>query len=374
MRNLVTLAALAAIALASTAKAVELNYKWKVGDVHRFHYADDTTFQMAMGGMPGMGMMPGMSGGAGMRVQFSSDFSEKVLDLLPNGSAGVELTIDKLALVEGGRSIPLLGKIPPADRHLRAVIDRKGHARFERMVTLYMKDNRVLVGVSAQANGTGMQATGSAGGETVQVVASVDPKTGRVTASANVRRARAKAQETAVEVKSDDPGEEVVPRRILKMMELPDGDIAPGTTARMTSPMGTITFALSKMDGAVAPFEAKLAGNKIQANDQGVTSTDASGQNTLVGFGNMQGMGSMGGGMQAGGMGQPSGGMPMGGGMQQGGMGQAGAGMQMDCDIKGRFDTGRGELLGLSGSMHSDMSMGGMGDVKVKSKFQLHQL
>ena len=45
---------------AGSASAVEFNYTWKKGDVHRFQYEDDSTIEMKMaGGMPGM-QMPGM--------------------------------------------------------------------------------------------------------------------------------------------------------------------------------------------------------------------------------------------------------------------------------------------------------------------------
>jgi len=62
------LAACLALFVSTSALAVELNYRWKKGDTHRFNYEDDTTFEIAMGGgMPGM---PGMAamGGGGMRT------------------------------------------------------------------------------------------------------------------------------------------------------------------------------------------------------------------------------------------------------------------------------------------------------------------
>src|SRR6185503_2046945 len=58
-------AACLALLLSAPALAVELNYKWKKGDTHRFSSEDDTTIEMAMAGMPGM---PGMGAG-GMKLK-----------------------------------------------------------------------------------------------------------------------------------------------------------------------------------------------------------------------------------------------------------------------------------------------------------------
>ncbi|HEY8209516.1 MAG TPA: hypothetical protein VIG99_18635, partial [Myxococcaceae bacterium] len=61
-RRLAAVAAVAGAISSTPVFAVELTYKWKVGDVHRFTYEDDTAFEMAMSGMPGMGAMGDMGG------------------------------------------------------------------------------------------------------------------------------------------------------------------------------------------------------------------------------------------------------------------------------------------------------------------------
>ena len=359
MRSNTILALTGALLVSSAAAAVELAYTWKKGDTHRFRYEDDTTFEMKMGGMPGMAMMGGAAGGGGMRIRLASEFSEKVLGVRPDGTADVELTIEKMELVQEGRRISVLEQIPAKARRVKAEIDRKGRATFYEMVTVYMVDDRMVVGVHAEAGATGGRAKARAGDEEVELVASIDPKTGAVTASAKVTKVEKKQAKKAVQVKKEDPGVDVFPKQIFQMMELPEGDLVPGSRVTVKSPLGTVAFAVPELEGAVASLRVTMEGNELEASDQGVKSKDASGMDALGGMGMMPGMdmGSMGMGMGEG----PGAASPT-------------AGMKMDCDVTGRFDTAAGRLLGLQGSVQSDMSMGGMGSMKTRSTFQLTRI
>ncbi|HEY8208425.1 MAG TPA: hypothetical protein VIG99_13135, partial [Myxococcaceae bacterium] len=138
--------------------AVELSYRWKAGDVHRFTYEDDTAVQMDMSGMPGMGAMGGMmgmsapgmsadSGGMKVRAKVLTTFSEKVMSVRPDGTADIQLTVERMEISAGGAKTAVLSQIPPAARVVRAEVDRKGHARFYDMVTVYVQDEQMYVGV-----------------------------------------------------------------------------------------------------------------------------------------------------------------------------------------------------------------------------------
>ena len=81
---------------AGSAHAVELVYKWKAGDQHRFQYEEKTQF--ALSGMMGMAMTPTPGGDAAMTATVRSAFSEKVLKARPDGSADILLTIDTLSI------------------------------------------------------------------------------------------------------------------------------------------------------------------------------------------------------------------------------------------------------------------------------------
>jgi hypothetical protein len=329
------------ILLQSTVLAVELDYKWKKGDVHRFSYADETRFDVEMPGMDGMKA----------KVKVESVFSEKVLRVKPDGKADVELVIEKLDIYQEGKKLATIQKVPPAARMVKAEVDKKGRAKFYKMVTVYIHDNAVYVGIhnasvgprSASASAT---ASGPEGSVTVDLVASVDPKTGRITASAKVTERPPALKK--VKIKQEDPAVDVLPKGIFEMMVMPDGSIEPGDEQEVKLPFVTMTVALDELQGAVANLKTR---SKV---------TDDSGGGGMPG---------MGGGMP----GMPdTDGMPDMGGMMKDALG--GGGLQLKTDAATRFDTGKGRLLGIEGTMGMEMSMGGMGGIKTNSSFTLRRI
>ncbi len=251
-------AACLALLLSAPALAVELNYKWKKGDTHRFSYEDDTTIEMAMAGMAGMPGMPGMaamgSAGGGMKMKVQTVFNQKVLAVRPDGSADVELTVEKLDFFQGGKKVANIAQVPPAARVVKAEVDRKGNAKFYKMVTLYMQEDRLVLGVhkvQAGPGGVSSSVSGTVGDQQVEVVASVDPKTGKVTAAMKTSAAPPPALK-AVQVKEEDPGVDVLPKQIFEMMVLPDGSMEPGTETRVAAPFGNLLVALNAVEGGIA--------------------------------------------------------------------------------------------------------------------------
>ena len=348
-----SLAAALALLVSGSASAVELNYQWKKGDVHRFQYEDDSTMEMKMPGMganmpgmpanmPGMQMnMPGMNMGAGgmnVRMKVQSTFSQKVLAVRPDGTAEVELTLEKMDLIGGDKRISTLDKIPAAAKKVKAEVDRKGHAKFYKMVTVYVQEGRTLVGVQdLQVGPQGVNASSSAtvGDRQVKVVAAVDPKTGTFTVAMDEKKLPPALK--AVEVKEEDPGIDVLPKQIFEMMVLPEGDMTPGGRYEVATPAGTMAMTLATVEENVAQLHTTVAQNtsaaqaEAMANAQGADST-----------GDMQGAADM--------------------------------GQKVDMDVTSGFDVAAGRLVRIEGTQTIEQSMGGMGGMKTRSRFALQRL
>jgi len=371
-----SLAAALVLFASGSASAVELNYQWKKGDVHRFQYEDDSTIEMkmpGMGGMGGMGMqMPGMDmgkGGMNVRMKVQSVFSQKVLSVRPDGTAEVELTLEKMDLVGGDKRVTTLDKIPAAAKKVKAEVDRKGNAKFFKMVTVYIQEGRTVVGVhNVQAGPRGASASMTAGDTRVDVVAAVDPKKGTITLAMEEKKAPPPALK-AVKIKEEDPSVDVLPKQIFEMMVLPEGDMAPGGRYEVTTPMGAMATTFAEFENNVAQLRTTVAqkteipAEAGEGNEPGAAEQESGDEDE----GGAQAMG----GMNMGGMG----GMNMGGGKPGKGSGSgASMGMNVDVDVTTGFDVAAGRLVRIEGTQVMDQSMGGMGGMKVRSRFSLQRL
>jgi hypothetical protein len=343
-----SLAAALALLVSGSASAVELNYQWKKGDVHRFQYEDDSTMEMKMPGMPsnmpGMQMnMPGMNMGAGgmnVRMKVQSTFSQKVLAVRPDGTAEVELTLEKMDLIGGDKRMSTLDKIPAAAKKVTAEVDRKGHAKFFKRVTVYVQEGRTVVGVQDLKVGPqGATASSSAtvGDRQVKVVAAVDPKTGSFTVAMDEKKLPPALK--AVQVKEEDPGIDVLPKEIFEMMVLPEGDMAPGGRYEVATPMGAMAMTLATVEDNLAQLHTTVAQDTSAAQAQAMANTQDGDSDS-------------------------TGGMPAG----------ADMGMKADMDVTSGFDVAAGRLMRIEGTRSIDQSMGGMGGMKTRSRFALQRL
>jgi hypothetical protein len=369
-----SLAAALVLFASGSASAVELNYQWKKGDVHRFQYEDDTTMEMkmpgGMGGMPGMGMqMPGMEmgkGGMNVRMKVQSVFSQKVLSVRPDGTAEVELTLEKMDLVGADKRVTTIDTIPAAAKKVKAEVDRKGNAKFYKMVTVYIQEGRTVVGVhNLKAGPRGASASMTAGDTRVEVVAAVDPKKGTITLAMEEKKAPPPALK-AVKIKEEDPSVDVLPKQIFDMMVLPEGDMTPGGRYEVTTPMGAMATTLAELENNLAQMRTTVAQkteiptdeSQVGAAEQESGDEDEGGSPQAMGGMNMGGMG----GMNAGGGGMPGQGSG------------SGMGMNVDVDVTTGFDVAAGRLVRIEGTQVMDQSMGGMGGMKVRSRFSLQRL
>jgi hypothetical protein len=336
----ILISGLVALLICSTAGAIELNYQWKQGDVHRFDYQDETKFVMSAGAM----------GAQTMTLKVMSTFSQKVLSVAADGTAEIEFTLEKLQLQQGNRQASTLKQIPPLARTARAEVDTKGHAKFVQMVTMYVHENRVYLGVRKFAAGpdgasASVEAGGPEGGVAVDLVAAIDPKTGKVTASAKAREIPAELKK--VTLKQDDPGVDVLPRQIFELMVLPEGQFSPGGSLQTDTPFGKISATLETFEKGLAKLTMTIEGKQV-----------------AVGAG----------GLPPDGDAPPDMGAMMGG--QLGGMlgGGPGGGMKADVASSLRFDVGVGKLLQIKGQIKTEMSMGGMAGVKTDTAFDLKRI
>lgn len=377
-----SLAAALVLFASGSASAVELNYQWKKGDVHRFQYEDDSTIEMKMPGMGDMGgmggmQMPGMDmgkGGMNVRMKVQSVFSQKVLSVRPDGTAEVELTLEKMDLVGGDKRVTTIDKIPAAAKKVKAEVDRKGNAKFYKMVTVYIQEGRTVVGVhNLKAGPRGASASMTAGDTRVDVVAAVDPKKGTITLAMEEKKAPPPALK-AVKIKEEDPSVDVLPKQIFDMMVLPEGDMSPGGRYEVTTPMGAMATTLAEIENNMAQMRTTVA-QKTEVPAEATEESELGGADLESGDedegGSAQAMGSMdmGGSMNMGGM-NMGGGKP---GKKGGGSG-ANMGMNVDVDVTTGFDVAAGRLVRIEGTQVMDQSMGGMGGMKVRSRFSLQRL
>lgn len=351
-------AALAAAAtlIASTASAVELNYRWKRGDVHRFAYRETTNFTMSG---PGMNIQTTMEVG--------SHFDLKVLRTRPNGKADVRLNVRRLDIYQDGAKAGAITEFPPAARSIRAEIDRKGRVKFYELVKVYRIENRMYVGITnatASRNGASMSSTArTADGEEVQVdvFASFDPQTGRLSAGSTFKKKKAERKKVAQMVRQERPHVDALPRQIFEMMVMPEGSMTAGSEQKIKHPFGGIAIRMDALEGPVATLG-------VRSVTVAKTGANAKGEAVVAGADDAE-AGAFAGGLDVSSM---MAGVPgMGG---QGGLPggpSATVDTKMNTKAKARFDTKKGRLLDISGRNSMTVSMGGMGNMKTDTDFSL---
>ncbi|QRK10089.1 hypothetical protein JQX13_08325 [Archangium violaceum] len=59
----------------------------------------------------------------------------------------MELTLEKMDLIGADKRITTIDTIPAAAKKVKAEVDRKGNAKFYKMVTVYIQEGRTVVGV-----------------------------------------------------------------------------------------------------------------------------------------------------------------------------------------------------------------------------------
>ena len=374
MKRLFSLLALPLLVAAAPASAAELVYNWKTGTTVAYHYQDETALTMELpnlGAMPGMGSTGGMFGGMGAmgggggggggitsRLKVTSDFTQKVGRVFPDGSAEVTFEVTSLQVEQDGRSLGTLTSFPPEARTLKGRMDRKGHLLLEEELKVYMVDHKVVIGL--QAGGSGASATVEAGdGDervSVKVFAGVDPKTGQVTASATMQTAPAKGE---AQVTGETPSVEALPVGLLDLLVLPDGDFRPGSVTEVKHPFGTLSCTAESFDAGIAKMRVKstAAVNTRQvaapAGKQAFTVSSEQGEDSFGMEMEMDVVGEPEEDDEA----PPMAGMPE---MKT----------NLDVDVAGQFDTARGALVRVSGTVKMNTEAAGM-TMKTDSTFSL---
>ena len=374
MKLLLPLFALPLLLAAAPARAAELVYQWKTGATVAYHYQDETALTMelpnlgAMPGMGGMGGMGGMLGGLGAmgggggglttRLKVSSDFTQTVGRIFPDGSAEVSFEVTSLQVEQDGRQLGTLTSFPPEARTLKGRMDRKGHLVLEQELKVFMVDNKVVVGVQAGGASASAQVEAGDGDEqvSVKVFAGVDPKTGKVTASATMQAAPAKGE---AQITDDTPSVEALPIGLLDMLVLPDGDFRPGAVTEVQHPFGTLSCTAESFESNVAKMRVKSStsvNTKQMAAPTGKQAFTVSGDDGDDSFGmemEMDVFDTETGDDEA----PPMTGMPE---MKT----------NLDADVTGQFDTARGALVQVAGTVKMNTEVSGM-KMKTDSTFSL---
>lgn len=373
MKPLIPLLALPLLLTALPARAAELVYNWKSGATVAYHYQDETALTVELpnlGGMPGMGGMggmfggmggmPAMSGGGGItsRIKVASGFTQKVGRVFPDGSAEVTFEVTSLQVEQDGRSLGTLTRFPAEARTLKGRMDRKGHLMLEDELKVFMVDNKVVIGV--QSGGASASASVEAGDGnervSVKVFAGVDPKTGQVTASATVKSA---PDEGEAAVSAETPSVDALPIGLLDMLVLPDGDFRPGSVTEVKHPFGTLSCTAESLQGGVAKMRVKssTAVNTRQvATTKGKQAFAVSGEEGDDSFAmemEVEGFDTETEDDEA----PPAAAMPE---MQS----------NLDADVAAQFDTARGALVQVAGTVKMNTKAGGV-SMKTDSTFSL---
>jgi hypothetical protein len=338
--------------LPGTAHAGPWRYAFKPGSTQSFHYSgtDDVNVQLPM------------VGGINQHLVVDTDFTMKVLKRLPDGRADVEVRLDKV-VITGDGAPTTLGKLPGDMQVLRAYVTPRGHFEFYRRVVVEVLDDGGYALGSLTASPTGASGSATVNGEQVTATASIDPKTGRVSASITHRPAPPPSSHQ--EVRREPTQVDVLPARVLSLMELPEGPVSDGDAFSMDLPS-------MKVEGRGLPVEpcgkascGKLTmrgvmdgsmGAAVQtAGAMGMPADDQADMQQQMAEANAQMGGAMG-----------MAGMP--------GMGGAGGGapqLSTSFDVELLFNEAAGALSRVTGSVDQVTSMGPM-KVVAKSVFSLH--
>lgn len=350
-------------AAAPRAEAKELFYQWKKGSTHRFSAkAKDTVDMNAMG----------------MRIAqkstTDSDFTLHIDRVRPDGTAEATLFIESFtARDDAGRLLGTIDNLPPSALKSLVTVDRKGRFTFQEEVFLVIEDGQNLV-VTHRLSGSGASGTVNDGEEEVTVWATIDPKTGRMSGGATVKKVAAEKKKRRVKVRRDKPRVDLVPRKFMELLRLPDGPIGDGAvqvamnhpnlsndtrvTATILDPSPTKTRVKTTFETSATsrvPTEAPTEEEDDSETEMGGGMPDLSGMPGMDGI-DLSGMPGMGG----------SGAGPAGGG---------GATVDTKMRVDGHativMNATEGTLSSLTGRIVAKTSVGGMMSVDTDSELEL---
>lgn len=346
---------------AAQAAAVELNWTWKKGDVHRYRTRSTQTVGMDMMGMK-----------VNAKHKIDATFAVRVKSVSRSGDARAELAVEKFVVTDDkGQPIASLAGLSPTAVVTPVIIDKKGHFTFERLVWLVVDDAGGSMLVSASANGSGASASARGGGQEVAVWARFDRKTGKLSAgysTANVGRKTAK-----IRVKDNAQRIDLVPRQFLELLRLPVGPINKGDNVKARIADWQITTKVKAVDrkrGAKFEVYIETVGDGSGLSKPGTSVNGTQGGQKLEAGGAMPamkgipGVGGMPGGL--GGMGA-MGGMPGMPGAKAPAGGPAMPTLAMEGAFFCDFDIAAGRLTSIKGGIKTVQTVPGMGAGKIET-------
>jgi hypothetical protein len=116
----------ALILISSSASAGTLRYTWRKGEVQRYRYEATSHFHRG-----------------GLTVGIRSTFSQKVRAVSRDGTAQVEVTLEKLQVLLGEKVMDVLRELPPQATTTTGTLDRAGRLTVERGPVLSLHEGRI---------------------------------------------------------------------------------------------------------------------------------------------------------------------------------------------------------------------------------------
>lgn len=340
-----TLTALALLALTPDAHAQELRYRWVKGQTQRFEATGTDT--LALNGM-------GMAIEA--RYATRARFALAIDRVDPTGRARGQVILEAFEVKDDqGRVVAGLESIPRGALRSPLEIDAKGRFKLKELVALVIDDDGERLLVTHEVSPTGGSAQAQLGDEKVTVFAGFDPKTGKLSGGAKIEKVAQAKKRRTVQVERDAQTVELLPRQLLELLVLPEGQLRPGATFEVAAGPTQIKVAVEALTDQRATLRTQIltpeAESKPGAAEAPSETPDLSG---------------MMGGLMPGAQGGAGGGGPAGVSLGAGAMG----GLTLDGAFTSQFDRAAGMLAGLEGQLTTALKQAGV-QVSTTSRIEL---
>lgn len=339
-----TLTALTLLSLTPEAHAQELRYRWVKGQTQRFEAVGTDTLAMS-----GMGMA------IEARFETRARFALAIDRVDPSGLARGHVVLESFEVKDDqGRVVAGLESIPRGALRSPLEIDAKGRFKLKELVALVIDDDGDRLLVTHKVSPTGGSAQAQLGDEKVTVFAGFDPKTGKLSGGVKVEKlAQAKKRRT-VQVERDAQTVELLPRQLLELLVLPEGQLTPGGTFEVAAGPTQVKVQVEALTDQRATLKTQIITPKAESKPGAAEAPSE-----------MPDLSGMMGGLMPGAAGAAGGG-PAGVSVGAGAMG----GLALDGAFTSQFDRAAGMLAGLEGQLTTTLEQAGVA-VRTTSRIDL---
>lgn len=339
-----TLTAFALLALTPDAHAQDLRYRWVKGQTQRFEARGTDTLAMS-----GMGIA------IEARYDTHARFALAIDRVEPSGLARGQVILEAFEVKDDqGRVIAGLESIPRGALRSPLEIDAKGRFKLKELVALVIDDDGERLLVTHKISPTGGSAQAQLGDEKVTVFAGFDPKTGKLTGGAKIEKLAQQKKRRTVQVERDAQTVELLPRQLLELLVLPEGQLTPGATFEIAAGPTQVKVEVEALTEQRATLKTQIMTPEAESKP---AAAEAPGE--------MPDLSGMMGGLMPGAPGAPG---PTGpaAGLGAGAMG----GLALDGAFTSQFDRAAGMLAGLEGQLTTTLKQAGV-QLRTTSRIEL---